>query len=160
MTNQQTIAAYATGALGGLALILSQTDYSEYSIYTVASAAFTGIGYLWMKNRESIIDNIEDALEDAGIDADVDDLVDKVADSVKDVAEDTLEAAEDGKDLGEALKDAVEDEIEEETGAVVDLDELSNLTVAGLKHELKELNLPTTGRKAELIERLKNALEG
>ena len=57
MTNQQTIAAYATGALGGLAAVLTQTDYSEYSIYTVAAAAFTGIGYLWMKT-ENVIDKI------------------------------------------------------------------------------------------------------
>src|SRR5690554_786516 len=40
-----------------------------------------------------------------------------------------------------------------------EMENLHNLKVPELKQKLKELNLPTTGLKAELAERLKNALE-
>ena len=86
---------------------------------------------------------------------DVEAIVDQAADSIGDIASDTLAAAEEGKDVGDALKDAIEDEIEEEVGIVIELDEL---TVKGLKRELKQLGLATSGRKAELVARLRAAL--
>ena len=81
--------------------------------------------------------------------------MDQAADSVSDIAEDALAAAEEGKDVGEAIRDAVEDEIEEEIGITIDL---SELTVKGLKKELKQLGLATNGKKAELVARLTAAM--
>lgn len=49
----------------------------------------------------------------------------------------------------------IEDEIEEEIGITIELDEL---TVKGLKRELRQLGLATSGKKAELVVRLRAAL--
>ena len=42
----------------------------------------------------------------------------------------------------------------------VSLEDLEDLTVAGLKERLVELGLPTKGRKAELIARITEYVEG
>jgi len=153
-------AALLTGALAGMSLVLTQTDMSEYSIYTAVGAGFTFLSYIYMRNKTKIIDIVDEGIEDlTGIDLskeDVEKLVDQAADSVGDIAEDALAAAEEGKDVGEAIKDAVEDEIEEEVGITIELDEL---TVKGLKKELKQLGLATSGKKAELVARLSEALK-
>lgn len=39
------------------------------------------------------------------------------------------------------------------------MDNLQNLRVVDLKEELKKLDLPVSGKKAELIERLSQALQ-
>ena len=152
-------AALITGALTGVALVLTQTDMSEYSTYTAVGAAFAAIYYLYLRNKTKIIDTVDEGIEDlTGLDLskeDVEAIVDQAADSIGDIASDTLAAAEEGKDVGDALKDAIEDEIEEEVGIVIELDEL---TVKGLKRELKQLGLATSGRKAELVARLRAAL--
>ena len=102
---------------------------------------------------------MDEGIEDlTGIDLskeDVGKIVDQAADSVSDIASDALAAAEEGKDVSDAIKDAIEDEIEEEVGITIELDEL---TVKGLKKELKQLGLATSGRKAELVARLQAAL--
>ena len=108
-----------------------------------------------MKNMEAVDAGIEDL---TGLDLakeDVEKLVYQAADSIRDIASDTLAAAEEGKDVAEALKDAIEDEIEEEVGITI---ELSELTVKGLKRELRQLRLATSGKKAELVTRLRAAL--
>jgi hypothetical protein len=152
-------AALLTGALTGIALVLTQTDMSEYSTYTAVGAGFTALYWLYLRNRTEIIDAVDEGIEDlTGLDLskeDVGKLVDQAADSISDIASDTLAAAEEGKDVSDALKDAIEDEIEEEVGITIELDEL---TVKGLKRELKQLGLATSGRKAELVVRLRAAL--
>ncbi len=152
-------AALLTGALTGIALVLTQTDMSEYSTYTAVGAGFTAMYWLYLRNRTEIIDAVDEGIEDlTGIDLskeDVGKIVDQAADSVSDIASDALAAAEEGKDVGDAIKDAIEDEIEEEVGITIELDEL---TVKGLKKELKQLGLATSGRKAELVARLQAAL--
>ena len=152
-------AAILTGALTGIALVLTQTDMSEYSTYTAVGAGFTAMYWLYLRNRTEIIDAVDEGIEDlTGIDLskeDVGKIVDQAADSVSDIASDALAAAEEGKDVGDAIKDAIEDEIEEEVGITIELDEL---TVKGLKKELKQLGLATSGRKAELVARLQAAL--
>jgi len=152
-------AALLTGALTGVALVLTQTDMSEYSTYTAVGAGFTALYWLYLRNRTEIIDAVDEGIEDlTGLDLskeDVGKLVDQAADSISDIASDTLAAAEEGKDVSDALKDAIEDEIEEEVGITIELDEL---TVKGLKRELKQLGLATSGRKAELVVRLRAAL--
>ena len=152
-------AAILTGALTGIALVLTQTDMSEYSTYTAVGAGFTAMYWLYLRNRTEIFDAVDEGIEDlTGIDLskeDVGKIVDQAADSVSDIASDALAAAEEGKDVGDAIKDAIEDEIEEEVGITIELDEL---TVKGLKKELKQLGLATSGRKAELVARLQAAL--
>ena len=152
-------AALLTGALTGIALVLTQTDMSEYSTYTAVGAGFTAMYWLYLRNRTEIIDAVDEGIEDlTGLDLskeDVGKIVDQAADSVSDIASDALAAAEEGKDVGDAIKDAIEDEIEEEVGITIELDEL---TVKGLKKELKQLGLATSGRKAELVARLQAAL--
>ena len=152
-------AALLTGALTGIALVLTQTDMSEYSTYTAVGAGFTAMYWLYLRNRTEIIDAVDEGIEDlTGLDLskeDVGKIVDQAADSVSDIASDALAAAEEGKDVSDAIKDAIEDEIEEEVGITIELDEL---TVKGLKKELKQLGLATSGRKAELVARLQAAL--
>ncbi len=152
-------AALITGALTGVALVLTQTDMSEYSTYTAVGAGFTAMYWLYLRNRTEIIDAVDEGIEDlTGLDLskeDVGKIVDQAADSVSDIASDALAAAEEGKDVSDAIKDAIEDEIEEEVGITIELDEL---TVKGLKKELKQLGLATSGRKAELVARLQAAL--
>ena len=152
-------AALLTGALTGTALVLTQTDMSEYSTYTAVGAGFTAMYWLYLRNRTEIIDAVDEGIEDlTGLDLskeDVGKIVDQAADSVSDIASDALAAAEEGKDVSDAIKDAIEDEIEEEVGITIELDEL---TVKGLKKELKQLGLATSGRKAELVARLQAAL--
>ena len=152
-------AALLTGALAGMSLVLTQTEMSEYSIYTAVGAGFTFLSYLYLRNKAKIIDAVDDGIEDlTGLDLskeDVEKLVDQAADSIGDIASDALAAAEEGKDIAEAITDAIEDEIEEEIGIVIDL---SELTVKGLKKELKQLGLSTKGKKAELVARLTDAM--
>ena len=152
-------AALMTGALTGIALVLTQTDMSEYSTYTAIGAGFAALYWLYIRNKMKIIDAVDAGIEAlTGLDLskeDVEKLVDQAADSIRDIASDTLAAAEEGKDVAEALKDAIEDEIEEEVGITI---ELSELTVKGLKRELRQLGLATSGKKAELVTRLRAAL--
>ena len=157
--NKMKPAALLTGALAGMSLVLTQTDMSEYSLYTAVGAGFTFLSYLYLRNKAKIIAAVDEGIEDlTGLDLsaeDVEKLVDQAADSVGDIASDALAAAEDGKDISEAIKDAVEDEIHEEVGIEIELDEL---TVKGLKKELKQLGLSTQGKKAELVARLSEAM--
>lgn len=152
-------AALITGALTGVALVLTQTDMSEYSTYTAVGAGFAALYWLYLRNKAKIIDAVDEGIEDlTGIDLskeDVEKLVDQAADSISDIASDALAAAEDGQEIGDAIKDAIEDEIEEEIGITIELDEL---TVKGLKRELRQLGLATSGKKAELVVRLRAAL--
>ena len=117
------------------------------------------LGYLvafmagrWTAMRSAILTNLADDLEDKIEDA-VDDLAEDVLDKVEDVAEDVVDAVENA----ESIEDAVESVKE-----VIDVavDDLEDLTVAGLKERLTELGLSTKGRKADLIARIKEHVEG
>ena len=53
------------------------------------------------------------------------------------------------------MKESVSDSIEEAKADLdVALDDLEDLTVAGLRERLQELGLPVSGRKKELIDRI------
>ncbi len=90
-------------------------------------------------------------------------VVDRVEDVVEEAAEVVSEAVEEGdlsevtEDLSEVVAEAV-DEAKAELD--VALDDLEDLTVAGLKERLVELGLPTKGRKADLIARITEYVEG
>lgn len=136
------------------------------------------LGYLvafmagrWTAMRSAILTNLAEAVSDGidkfedvtGIDV-PDDIEDKIEDAVEEVAEDVLDAVEDAaEDVVEAVQNAesIEDAVEAAKDVIdVSLDDLEDLTVAGLKERLTELGLPTKGRKAELIARIKDHVTG
>ena len=101
----------------------------------------------WMKNRSTTISSLADAIEDkiedvTGIDLELDDVV---------AVEDSLEAGDSLEDVADQAADAAAEAIED---VELDLDAIADLTVAALKLRLKELGLPVTGKKAELVKRL------
>ena len=135
----------------------------------------------WVQNRGKVVDSLQDAAADAidkieettGIDVPdsiedaIDDAVEDAVDRVEDAVEDAAEAAEEAIEAGDleaavdAVKDSVEDSVEEVKAELdVALDDLEDLTVAGLKERLVELELPTKGRKADLIARITEYVEG
>lgn len=136
------------------------------------------LGYLlafmagrWTAMRSAILTNLADAVSDGidkiedvtGIDI-PDDVEDKIEDAVDDLAEDVLDKVEDvAEDVVESIQeaDSIEDAIESAKDVIdVAIDDLDDLTVAGLKERLEELGLPTKGRKAELIARIKDHVTG
>ncbi len=137
-----------------------------------------GLGYLvafmagrWTAMRSAILTNLADSVSDGidkieevtGIDI-PDDLEDKIEDAVDDLAEDLLDKVEDvAEDVVDAVENAesIEDAVEAVRSSLdVSLEDLEDLTVAGLKERLVELGLPTKGRKAELIARITEYVEG
>lgn len=132
------------------------------------------LGYLvafiagrWTAMRSAILTNLAEAVSDGidkiedvtGIDV-PDDLEDKIEDAVEDVLDEIEDVAADVVDAvenAESIEDAVESVKE-----VIDVavDDLEDLTVAGLKERLTELGLSTKGRKADLIARIKEHVEG
>jgi len=137
-----------------------------------------GLGYLvafmagrWTAMRSAILTNLADSVSDGidkieevtGIDI-PDDLEDKIEDAVDDLAEDLLDKVEDvAEDVVDAVENAesIEDAVEAVRSSLdVSLEDLEDLTVAGLKERLVELGLPTKGRKAELIARSTEYVEG
>ena len=135
----------------------------------------------WVQNRGKVVDSLQDAAADAidkieettGIDVPdsiedaIDDAVEDAVDRVEDAVEDAAEAAEEAIEAGDleaavdAVKDSVEDTVEEVKSELdVALDDLEDLTVAGLKERLVELGLSTKGRKADLIARITEYVEG
>ena len=136
------------------------------------------LGYLaafvagrWTAMRSAILNNLAEAVSDGidkiedvtGIDI-PDDLEDKIEDAVDDVAEDVLDKVEDvAEDVVDAVENAesIEDAVESVKDVIdVAVDDLEDLTVAGLKERLAELGLSQSGRKAELIARIKEHVEG
>jgi formiminotetrahydrofolate cyclodeaminase len=125
----------------------------------------------WTAMRSAILTNLAEAVSDGidkfedvtGIDV-PDDIEDKIEDAVEEVAEDVLDAVEDAaEDVVEAVQnaDSIEDAVEAAKDVIdVSLDDLEDLTVAGLKERLTELGLSTKGRKAELIARIKDHVTG
>ena len=135
----------------------------------------------WVQNRGKVVDSLQDAAADAidkieettGIDIPdsiedaIDDAVEDAVDRVEDAVEDAADAAEEAIEAGDleaavdAVKESVEDTVEEVKAEIdVALDDLEDLTVAGLKERLVELGLPTKGRKADLIARITEYVEG
>ena len=124
----------------------------------------------WVQNRGNVVESLQDAAADAidtieektGIDIpdSIEDAIDEAVEDVEDAVEDAADAAEEAIDAGdleaaaEAVKDSLSDSLD------VALDDLEDLTVAGLKERLVELGLPTKGRKADLIARITEYVEG
>ncbi|MHA1286417.1 MAG: SAP domain-containing protein [Candidatus Thorarchaeota archaeon] len=127
----------------------------------IATAAVAG---WWLKNRgktiEQIADKIEDAIEDAtGIDVELDSVVETIASAAEDVAEDVVDDVEEALEAGESIEDVVDAAVDSAVeSATEEIEDLKALTVAQLKERLKELNLPITGKKADLLARLQEAL--
>jgi len=127
----------------------------------VAGAAIAG---WWLKNRgktiEQLADKIEDAIEDAtGIDVELDSAVETIVNAAEDVVDDVVDDVEDALEAGESLESVVDTAVDSAVdSASEELDDLKALTVAQLKDKLKELNLPITGKKADLLARLQEAL--
>ena len=136
------------------------------------------LGYLvafmagrWTAMRSAILTNLAESVSDGidkfeevtGIDV-PDDLEERIEDAAEDLAEDVLDAVEDvAENVVEAVENAesIEDAIEAVSETLdVALDDLEDLTVAGLKERLAELGLPLSGRKAELIARIKEHVQG
>ena len=98
------------------------------------------------------VDDIEEAIEDAtGLDVEISEAVEEVLESVADTAEDVLTDVKEDGVLDTDLEEVV-DEIKEEVLEIGE--ELKDLTVAQLKDRLKELGLPVSGKKADLISRI------
>ena len=135
----------------------------------------------WVQNRGKVVDSLQDAAADAidkieettGIDIPdsiedaIDDAVEDVVDRVEDAVDDAAEAAEEAIEAGDleaavdAVKESVEDTVEEVKAELdVSLEDLEDLTVAGLRERLTELGLPTKGRKADLIARITDYIKG
>ena len=132
----------------------------------------------WFQNRGKVVDSLQDAAADAidkieettGIDIPdsievaienaVEDLIEYVEDAV-DVAANAAEEAIEAGDLEAAAK-AVKDSLVESAKDKLDvsLENLEDLTVAGLRERLTELGLPTKGRKADLIALITDYIKG
>lgn len=129
----------------------------------------------WMNNRKKVVESLSEEIQDAidhledatGLDVPdsleekieevVEAVVDRVEDVVEDVADTVSEAVEDGdlSDVTEAVSEVVSEAVEEAKAELdVAIDDLEDLTVAGLKERLQELGLPVSGRKKELIDRI------
>jgi len=126
--------------------------------------AASAVSAWWLKNRgktiSEIADKIEDVIEDAtGIDVELDSVVETVVSSAEDVAEDVQEAVEESLESGDSLSEVLEDAVEAAQDAV-DVDALQASTVAELKAQLKELGLPVSGKKADLVARILSHVNG
>ena len=149
-----------TSIVGGLAAIA--TDYIDEATVVFGIGIIGMVVSWWAQNKDSIADDLEDIIEDElGLDVEVDAVLDKLAESAHDVAEDALERVAEGQGdvtLVDALEDALESEIEEETGVSIEIN-IDIMSVAELKEHLRELGLKVSGRKAELRDRLREAVE-
>lgn len=135
----------------------------------------------WVQNRGKVVESLQDAAGDAidkieettGIDIPdsiedaIDDAVEDTVDRAEEAIEDAAEAAEEAIEAGdleaaaEAVKESLEDTVEEVKADLdVALDDLEDLTVTGLRERLVDLGLPTKGRKADLIARITEYVEG
>ena len=131
-------------------------------------------GYLthwWQANRGKVVETLSEEIQDAidqledatGLDVPdawedkADDLVEDVVERLEDTAEEVAEAVEDGdlSEVAEVISEAVK---EAKADLDVAIEDLEDLTVAGLRERLKELGVDITGRprKAELIEMIIN----
>lgn len=120
------------------------------------------------------LEDIEDVIESAtGLDVELNEVVEEVFEDISDAAESVLEDLKEDGDLDSSLEEVVEEVVEEVKESVEkvaddvvadivdDLNEnleatLGGMTVNALKNMLRERNLPVSGKKAELIERLIN----
>ena len=131
-------------------------------------------GYLthwWQANRGKVVETLSEEIQDAidqledatGLDIPdewedkVEDLVEDVVERLEDTAEEVAEAVEEGdlSEVAEVISEAVE---EAKADLDVAIEDLEDLTVAGLRERLKELGVDITGRprKAELIQMIIN----
>jgi hypothetical protein len=127
----------------------------------------------WMNNRKKVVESLSEEIQDAidhledatgldvpdslenKIDEVVEAVVNRVEDVVEDVADTVSEAVEEGESVTEAVSEVVSKAVEEAKVELdVAIDDLEDLTVAGLKERLQELGLPVSGRKKELIDRI------
>ncbi len=135
-------------------------------------------GYLthwWQANRGKVVETLSEEIQDAidqledatGLDVPdewedkVEDLVEDAVERLEDTAEEVAEAVEDGDLSGvtEVISEALE---EAKADLDVAIEDLEDLTVAGLRERLKEWGVDITGRprKAELIQMIVNHVNG
>jgi len=135
-------------------------------------------GYLthwWQANRGKVVETLSEEIQDAidqledatGLDIPdewedkVEDLVEDVVERLEDTAEEVAEAVEEGdlSEVAEVISEAVE---EAKADLDVAIEDLEDLTVAGLRERLKELGVDITGRprKADLIQMIINHVNG
>tara|TARA_R110002110_G_scaffold209332_6_gene421756 strand:+ start:2448 stop:2882 length:435 start_codon:yes stop_codon:yes gene_type:complete len=117
----------------------------------------------WYKNKDKILKNVADELEDeienlTGIDIELDsvveDAVSEAEEALSTIHDSVVESLESGDSLEDVITDAQvagEDALD---NVDIDVESLKSLTVSALKLRLKELGLPVSGKKAELIARL------
>ena len=154
--------------------IMALEPTTMYVLTTVGGYLAGAATSWWVQNRGNVVESLQDAAADAidtieektGIDIPdsiedaIDEAVEDVVEAAEDAVEDAADAAEEAIDAGdleaaaEAVKDSLSDSLD------VALDDLEDLTVAGLKERLVELGLPTKGRKADLIARITEYVEG
>jgi|TARA_R110000850_G_scaffold212919_1_gene338921 hypothetical protein len=96
----------------------------------------------WYKNKSNVLkkvaDELEDRIEDAtGLDIELDSVIDEAVLAAENVADEVHESVVDSLESGD-----------------FDVDTLKSLTVSALKDKLKEIGLPVSGKKADLIARL------
>jgi hypothetical protein len=135
----------------------------------------------WMNNRKKVVESLSEEIQDAidhledatgldvpdsledKIDEVVEAVVNRVEDVVEDVADTVSEAVEEGESVTEAVSEVVSEAVEEAKADLdVAIEDLEDLTVAGLRERLKELGVDITGRprKAELIQMIVNHVNG
>ena len=135
------------------------TSYTDELIVVAGAAALTFLGLWWSENKGNVADEIEDAIEDVtSVEVEVDNALGRVADSISEIVEETLDAVDKGDGevlLSDALEDAIEEEVKEETGLDIDI---NLLTLAELKDLCRAQGLKVSGKKAELVARLQEAL--
>jgi len=117
----------------------------------IAAAAVTTWWATYKKSSlHQLTDTLEDAIEDAtGIDIELDEIVDDIVSAAETIVGDIHESVEDSLEDGDSLKEVIDDAVE-----TIDLDSIKSMTVKTLKLHLKELGLPTSGKKADLLARL------
>ena len=132
----------------------------------------------WVQNRGKVVESLQDSAGDVidkieettGIDI-PDSIEDAIDNAVEDVMEDVEEAVDDAAKAAEeaiaagdleGAAEAIKDSLVESAKDKLDvaLDDLEDLTVAGLRERLTELGLPTKGRKADLIARITDYVNG
>ena len=141
----------------------------------LGGAAVGYVTHWWQSNRNNVVGALAEELGDAldsledltGLDIPdeledkVEDLVEDVVERLEDTAEEVADALEDGdlSEVAEVISEAVE---EAKADLDVAIEDLEDLTVAGLRERLNELGIDIIGRprKAELIQMIVNHVNG
>ena len=145
----------------------------------LGGAAVGYVTHWWQSNRNNVVGALAEELGDAldsledltGLDIpdefeeQIEEVVEQAVETLEDVVEDASEAVSEAVADGD-LSDVVEAITESVSESVAELDvsieDLEDLTVAGLRERLNDLGIDITGRprKAELIQMIVNHVNG